>query len=264
LRIHPQLNLLCFLSISCGLVLAGCGPSAQEQSTLTSTAQTATAASWTRTSTPSLTFTATATAPPTPTSTHTPTFTPSLTPTPTFAFPKVTVNKAAAACLRGPAKAYLWARDLWAGDTGTVYGRAPAGTWLYVWMDRVKRYCWISPWVVDVVGDPNTVVVQQVLLPITNDLYAAPTNVRTERQGDQVTVSWDEVYMTPDDDRGYFLDVWVCQAGNFVWMPTSLPDQYSTTVTFTDQPGCPETSGGQIYTVEKHGYPDPVDIPWPP
>ena len=27
--------------------------------------------------------------------------------------------------------------------------------------------------------------------------------------------------MTLDDDRGYFLDVWVCQNGNYVWVPTS-------------------------------------------
>ena len=69
--------------------------------------------------------------------------------------------------------------------------------------------------------------------------------------------------MTLDDDRGYFLDVWVCQDGNYVWMPTSLPDQYHTTATFTDQSGCSQPSGGKLYTVEKHGYTTPVDIPWP-
>jgi hypothetical protein len=174
------------------------------------------------------------------------------------------VNKTLAACKWGPAKAYLWGWDLKAGDTGTVYGRAPVGTWLYVYMDRVGKYCWISPYVVDVVGDPNTVVVHQVLLPITNALYAAPTNIWSERDGDQVTITWDVVWMTQDDDYGYFLDVWVCQEGNFVWLPTSLPNQYENQVTFTDQPGCPETSGGKIYTVEKHGYTDPADIPWPP
>ncbi len=133
-------------------------------------------------------------------------------------------------------------------------------------MDRVGKWCWISPYVVDLVGDPNTVIVENVSshLPWANNLYAAPAYVSAERRGDQVIVSWSPVWMTLDDDRGYFLEVWVCQNGNFVWMPTSLPDQYTTSATFTDQPGCSEPSGGQIYTVEKHGYTNPKDIPWPP
>jgi len=103
-----------------------------------------------------------------------------------------------------------------------------------------------------------------VRLWITNALYGPPQDVRAGRDGDQVTVTWDQVAMTQDDDRGYFLDVWVCQAGNYVWMPTGIPDQYRTYVTFTDGPGCTQPSGGKIYTVEKHGYTSPVDIPWPP
>jgi hypothetical protein len=44
----------------------------------------------------------------------------------------------------------------------------------------------------------------------------------------------------------------------------NLPDQYHTSYTFTDGPGCSQPSGGKLYTVEKHGYTSPVDIPWPP
>ena len=90
--------------------------------------------------------------------------------------------------------------------------------------------------------------------------------MRATRDGDQVTVSWNKVKMTEDDDRGYFLDVWVCQSGNYVWMPEgrlALPDQNHTSFTFTDQPGCASPSGGKLYTVEKHGYTSPVPIPWP-
>jgi hypothetical protein len=98
---------------------------------------------------------------------------------------------------------------------------------------------------------------------MTNELYAAPTNVRAVRNGTEVTVSWDEVWMTLDDDRGYFLDVWVCQGGYPVWMPVSLLNQYFTEYTFIDEGGCAIEPGGKLYTVEKHGYPDPVTIPWP-
>jgi hypothetical protein len=229
---------------------------------MTASAQTTSAAVWTETSLPTATFTPTYT----PTLTSTTTSTPIITSTPNFTFPTVTVNVANLACLFGPAKAYLWARDLHQGDTGFVWGRAPVGVWLYVKMDSLDIPCWVHPLYVDVKGDVNTVQVQSVWLPITNALYGPPQNVEAVRDGDKVTVTWDEVYMTVDDDRGYFLDVWVCQDGSFVWMPVGrveLPDQYHTSYTFTDQPGCSQPSGGKIYTVEKHGLTSPVDIPWP-
>jgi len=247
------------------LLAAACGPSPEAQATMTSTNQTATAAAWTDTPTPTDTETPTSTNTPTLTSTPTITYTSTITLTPTFDFPKVTVNKAAAACKFGPAKAYLWANDLKAGDTGIVWGRAPYGSsWLYVKWDRWPNACWVSPSVVDLVGDPNRVIVERIRLPITNALYKPPTNVRAERQGDQVTVTWDSVWMTQDDDRGYFLEVWVCQGGYLVWVPASLPNQYLTEFTFTDQPGCSTPSKGEIRTVEKHGLTDAVPIPWPP
>jgi hypothetical protein len=261
---------LCFLFLSTCMQLAGCGPSLELRSTLTATIQTATAAAWTPTSTPTQTSTPTSSASPTststPTATATPTLTstPSITPTPTFNFPKVTVNKAAASCRRGPSIAYLYAFDLWAGDTGTVLGRAPVGTWLYVKMDRIEKYCWVSPYVVDLVGDPNRVIVETIRLPITNVLYPPPSGVEAERRGDEVSVSWDPVPMTLDDDRGYFLEAWVCQGGNLVWVPASLPTKNLTQFSFTDEQGCSEGSHGELRTVEKHGYTDAVQIPWPP
>jgi hypothetical protein len=262
-----------FLLLLALILLTACSLSPEAQATLAATGQTNTAVVWTKTITPTATFTMTDmptfTPTDTPTQTLTPTitYTPTITPTPTFDFPKVTINKALAACLFGPAMAYLWARDLKAGDTGVVWGRAPVGPWLYVKMDRLDIPCWVGPLVVDVTGDVNTLRVQPVLLPITNALYAAPENVQAERDGDKVTVTWDAVWMTQDDDNGYFLDVWVCQNTYYVWMPVGrldMPDQYHTSYTFTDQPGCSQPSGGKLYTVEKHGYTSPVNIPWPP
>jgi hypothetical protein len=262
------MNRISLLTILIFTFVSACSSSPAAQASLTVPIQTDTAVKVTKTPTPTRTLVSTST--PTLTLTPTRTFTPSITSTPTitftptFDFPRVTVNKALAACLFGPAKAYLWKFDLKQGDTGFVGGRAPVGDWLYVKFDRLNDYCWLSPYVVDVVGDIKTLAVQQVHLWITNDLYGPPQNVRTERKGDQVTVTWDGVDMTEDDDRGYFLDVSVCQDGNIVWMPTGLPDQYQTSATFTDQPGCSQPSGGKLYTVEKHGYTSPVDIPWPP
>jgi hypothetical protein len=36
-----------------------------------------------------------------------------------------------------------------------------------------------------------------------------------------------------------------------------------TSYVLTDESGCSGDSGGLLYTVEKHGYTDPVKIEWP-
>jgi hypothetical protein len=258
-----------WISLIALLILAACGPSPEQQATQTATAQTATAAAWTLTPTATLTDTPTSTFTPTitftPTLTFTPTFTPTatITETPTFSYPRVTVLEMAH-CRWGPAVAYMHARDLNAGDTGYVWGRAPIGTWLWVQMDKLDVQCWVARSVVKIDGDVNTVKVHEIVLPTTNALYGAPDGVRAVRNGDQVTVSWNSVYMTVDDDRGYFIEAYVCQNGHLLWTPVSLPDQYQTTYTFTDQQGCSSPSSGLLYTVEKHGYTTPVTIPWPP
>ena len=38
---------------------------------------------------------------------------------------------------------------------------------------------------------------------------------------------------------------------------------FTTSYTVKDEAGCPAPSNGQLYTVEKHGYSQPVEIPWP-
>jgi hypothetical protein len=249
--------------------LTACGPTPEEAATQTSTALTATAHAWTATftstvtDTPTQTFTSTSTFTPTITDTPTLTNTPTITLTPTYDFPKVRVNVPALACRYGPSIAYLWHFDLHEGDTGVVWGRHANSVWLYVRMDNLPDACWVHPYYLDIEGDVSKMMFQQVRMPMTNALYAAPTGVRAVRNGNEVTVSWNAVWMTLDDDRGYFLDVWVCQNGYPIWTPVSLPDQYHTEYTFTDEAGCSYPSGGKLYTVEKHGYPDPVVIPWP-
>jgi hypothetical protein len=252
-----------YISLFC-LLLSGCSLPVSSSS-LQSTATTAVTETPTlpATFTPSITFTPTFTFTPTISSTPTLTFTPSISPTPTFSFPSVTVNVANLHCQFGPNKYYLHARDLHLGDTGVVWGRDAYNSWLYVMMNNLDIPCWVHKSFVDIQGDVSRLLVQQTILPGPSVLYGPPSNVQAEREGDQVIVTWDELWMTQDDDRGYFLDVWVCQAGNYVWVPFGLPDQFTTTATFTDQPGCPEPSGGKLYAVEKHGYTTPVDIPWP-
>ena len=222
---------------------------------------TAVAASWTHT--PTLTSTPTITLTPTITPTSTITSTPTITPTPTFAFPTVTVNKQAH-CRYGPSVAFLHAGDLYPGDRGTVRGRFEYSSWLYIKFDKLKYFCWVAPSVVDVVGDVNTLYFTEPnLQSIGYNQYGPPRNVTAFRNGDEVTISWEQVNMTADHDRGYLIIAFVCQDEAYLWWSFSYPDQFTTSYTVRDEPGCPVPSEGIIYTVEKHGFSKPARIPWP-
>ena len=272
------------------LLLTACAPSPAQQATLLAHNRAATEALWTQTpsatststatpsSTPSFTptLTPTPTFTPTPTSTFTPsptlTATPTLTPTitdtptitftPTFDFPDVVV-KQQAHCRYGPSKAYLHAADLYPGDQGTVRGRFRYSAWLYVKFDKLNYFCWVSPSVVEVTGDINLLYYTEPKLEtIGSNMYGPPKNVRATRNGNMITIEWDGVWMTEDDDRGYFIEAWVCQNGAYIWWTVSFPNQYTTEYIVQDDPGCPSPSKGEIRTVEKHGYSEAVPIPW--
>lgn len=218
---------------------------------------------------PSQTSPPTHTAPPAPTSTAThtplPTNTPTITPTPTETFtptpsvPFVSAN-VRAFCRYGPGKAYLYSYELKKGAQALVEGRNLSGTWLWLQPPDLNRHCWAAASVLDVTGDIRTVPVVQTRLPRANDLYGPPQNIRADRDGDEVTITWNAVWMTEDDDRGYLIEAFICQQNALVWVAVQT---YETSYQFIDQPGCSQASSGKIYTVEKHGYVDPVPIPWP-
>lgn len=219
------------------------------------------------TATPIIVYITATPQPVTPTLTFTPTTavtnTPSVTPTPEFTFPTVTVNKQAH-CRYGPSAAYLHAADLYAGDVGTVRNRALYSNWLYIKFDKLNYFCWVAPSVVDVVGDVNTLKkIEPNLQSIGSNRYGPPQNVQATRNGDEVTITWDQMEMTDDDDRGYLIEAFVCQDGAYLWWTDSYPNQEETSYTVWDEAGCVSPSWGKIYTVEKHGFSYPAEIPWP-
>ena len=236
------------------LFISACAPSTEELPTPTVVAVTATP---TFTETPKATFTPTETLAPTVT------FIPTITATATFAFPTVTVNKQAH-CRYGPSVAYLHAADLYTGDTGTVRGRFIYSNWLYIKFDKLDYFCWVAPSVVDVVGDVSTVAYKELnLQSIGSNQYGPPGGVTAVRDGNTVTISWNQVKMSKDKDRGYLLELFVCQKTSLLWWTDSYPDQESTSYTVRDEAGCASPSSGKLYTVEKHGFSEPAIIPWP-
>src|SRR5215211_7347776 len=253
---------VCKILLLIFLFVSACAPSTEEQVTPTLPMLTATEA---------LTETPTATLTPTKILTSTGTFTPTIelsptaaqTTTPTFDFPTVTVNKQAH-CRYGPSVAYLHAADLYPGDIGTVRGRFIYSNWLYIKFDKLDYFCWVAPSVVDVVGDISTVAYKELnLQSIGSNMYGPPNNVTAVRDGNKVTIHWDKVKMTLDDDRGYLLELFVCQDTIYKWWTDSYPDQDSTSYTVQDEAGCAQPSSGKLYTVEKHGFSEPAIIPWP-
>lgn len=243
------------LVILISTVLA-CGVSAQTEST-PETQETNTPVVVYITATPQPTQPVTETALPTNTAE------PTATSSPEPGTPTVTVNKQAH-CRYGPSVAYLHAADLYAGDTGTVRYRAVYGNWLYIQFDKLTYSCWVAPSVVDVTGDVSVLKkIEPDLLRIGSNMYGPPQNVQATRHDDEVTITWDQVKMTKDDDRGYFIEAFVCQDGAYLWWTDSYPDQFTTTYTVKDEAGCNAPSWGKIYTVEKHGFSQPVDILWP-
>jgi len=126
--------------------------------------------------------------------------------------------------------------------------------------DTLDRHCWASAYVLDVVGDIWTVVEYYHPLPFTTWI-GPPKNVQATRKGDEVTVTWDPIsYRFPEDLKGYLIEADLCTRGSRI--PTALHVN-GASATLTDESGCSGSPNAKLYAVEKHGYTDPVRIPWP-
>jgi hypothetical protein len=227
----------------------------------------------TPTSTPTLTQTTspTPTATPTVTDTPTPEYTPSITPTPsrtptpslvpTFApiAAKVLVQSN---CRYGPGSAYLYEWGLYPDVRVDIVGRNDLGTWAYVEPWTYFDRCWVKSEFLEIRGDLRDAPPYYSRLPF-GELYNPPTNVRASRNGDDVIIAWDEVWMTTDDDRGYLIETWLCQDGQLIFTPLRTTHYTATTITVQDEAGCQMPSGGRVYTAEKHGYTQWILIAWP-
>jgi len=260
----PVVGLAC-LAAGFGLGLAWSArptPAPTPTITLTATASSTMTVTLTMTpsSTPSATATLAATETPTPDYTATITLTPSKTPTPT-ATPEIRGRVLEQAnCRYGPGAAYLYEWGLYPANRVTVLGRNQDGSWVYVDPWTYVDYCWVKTSLLELTGDVLSVPQVWTLLPYT-EFYHPPTNVSATRVGDEVTVWWDDVWMSLDDDRGFLIEAWVCQDGQLIF--TAI-NPWEPPAVLIDQAGCMQPSSGRIYTAEKHGYTEWILIRWPP
>ncbi len=208
----------------------------------------------TLTTTPTITYTPTAIS----TSTLTPTAIATATSTPDVPYGQVIV--AQGFCRYGPGKAYLYSHELNQGDPILVHGRNAFGTWLWVQPHDLDRHCWAAASLFEITGDIMEANVVETELP-KSTFVRLPEGVVASRDGNEVTVSWSHAYYIPKEDRrGYLLELYLCQNGAYFW--TAYHTEKND-LTVTDEPGCQLPSRGLLYIAEKHGYSDPVEIPWP-
>lgn len=225
----------------------------------------------TPTATPQSTVTHTITSSPTPepanrstpTATYTPTAT--ITPEPTYIILRGTVNQNHVSCFYGPSKAYLYKYGLLKGNHLEIIGYLPDTGYIEVQAIGGHNPCWMNLEWMDVEGDISHVLpVDPLTISLPKSPYYGPlTWVKAERTGNEVTITWEELGMSPGDDseqEPYLAEVWVCQEGRFVFIPLGV---YYTEAVVVDEPGCSEPSIGRVYGVEKHGYTKPREIPWP-
>jgi hypothetical protein len=162
-------------------------------------------------------------------------------------------------CRYGPGQAYLYSHELKEGDPAEAHGRNYSGTWLWVKPANLDRHCWAAASVLEISGDIQSLPAVTARLP-QSTLYGPPEEVEAYREGDSVTIVWRPVWMTEDDYRGYLIEATVCENGLRLSVAVHSDE---TSYTFVDDGSCSGSSGGKLYTVEKHGYTTPVEIPWP-
>lgn len=212
----------------------------------------------TRTATATITKTPTITNTPTPSQTPTLTVSPTITPTPTRDYPDVVV-KEQANCRYGPSTAYLYRWGLYKGDTAVVEGRNWNGTWYWIKPFNLDSHCWASEIVFEQRVDAMALPYIQPRLPKTT-FAGPPGDVHAERDGNQVTITWESVPLSDDKRRGNLLEVTQCIDGNLIFQPYQTDGE---SLTIQDDQNCAQPSGALLYTAEKHGYSDPVQVPWP-
>jgi len=244
---------------------AGLDSTLTSSATASSTSSPSPSPSPSATITPSPTPSSTATETPSPTPSETPTPEPSLTPTPTLT-PTYAILRGRvlelANCRYGPGAPYLYKYALIEGSNLEVIGRNDAGTWILVQAIGGDNPCWVKASLLQLNGDVMSVAPTYIPLP-SSPYYGPLSGVGATRNGNEVIVSWDPLYLREGDDSGqylYLVEAWVCQNGALLFMPIG---SYEPIVNIPDEAGCAEPSHGRVYGVEKHGYTPWVEIPWP-
>ncbi|MCW5877153.1 MAG: hypothetical protein KIS85_09795 [Anaerolineales bacterium] len=206
----------------------------------------------------------------TPTAVPTETPVPTVTPTYVSSMRAKVIVDGRLSCRFGPGAPYLFKFTFPGGVNIELVGRMEhsPNPWVLAQAIGGNNRCWVN-------GGPEFLETQEdifSLQPVDPHLvmawssyYGPMSNVRAEREGSLVTVSYSGLVLVPErgDESGqvpYVLEAWVCQSGEFVFLALG---SYGFSIEVEDEPGCAETSRGRVSAAEKHGYVRFVDVDWP-
>lgn len=171
-------------------------------------------------------------------------------------------------CRYGPGPEYLYLFAFRRTANIKLIGRVDAGNWKWALVENDVP-CWVHTDFLSVAGDYKTLPIVYpgiAKLPIT-PYYPRSEVLSVERnpETDEITISWLPVPISAgdyEDDsmQQYLIEIWRCEAGELIFDPLATNFTF---ITFVDEPGCSETSHGQVWVQEKHGYAGPAEIPWP-
>jgi len=183
---------------------------------------------------------------------------------PTVESLNATVTAERLSCRYGPGSEYLYLYGLRKGAKIKLIGQTGGNNW--VWVDG-KNKCWVNTKFIEITGDPKTLpIVYPDIAKLPRTPYYPPTTVLSAtRDGNEVTVSWLEVPISPGDYEDesmqtYIIEVWRCEAGRMIFDPLATNE---TSIVFVDETDCSQPSHGRVFVQEKHGFAGPAEIPWP-
>jgi hypothetical protein len=185
--------------------------------------------------------------------TQTPTIT--LTPTATPGVLRGKVLPEKLSCRFGPGVMYLYKYGIFQETVMEIIGRMELSSWILVQARGGDNPCWVNGDYMEIRGeiayvpatDPHVVLAW-------SPYYEALTGVSAVRNGDEVTVYWNPLYLRAGDSSEqvpYVVEAWVCQGGEIVFDPVGA---YSSAAVVVDEAGCVGESYVRVFAAEKHGY----------
>lgn len=204
--------------------------------------------------TPSPTVSPTETSVPTQTNTASPEPTATIPPSATAARPQVQAD-VNSNCRLGPGEIYHYSTVIYASELADLDGKNFAQTWYWVQTESISFHCWVAASLVTVQGNFDQVPFIDPPLP-TNSSVDKPANVKAQRNGDTVSISWNSVAFAED----YLLEFRVCQ--NTFLVDLAFVAKGSS-FSIRDEGACSGAREGLLFAHNMLGYSPPVVVPWP-
>ena len=149
-----------------------------------------------------------------------------------------------------------------------MLGRSEDAGWISIEEVGGGNSCWIPAGEAQLQGGQvEDLPLAPTQFPRSEYEFGSPS-ATARRSGDEVTVSWETVYMSADEVQGYLIDAYVCQGGQYIHLPVFVGVTYeqntgTLTTTITDEPGCTELSRARIVSMGKRGFAEWEKIFWP-